>query len=350
MNRIFFNVFLLISFCVSCKNDSRTTYTTPTAEEREKSADVYAVDLNGEKLSKWKDPDSLWTLRDKRIEEYRSAYLGKTDDPKAYLRYARAYSEAGRIENAIDLLTKGIEKFPDVADLYTYRGENMLLGRQLSECVDNFWKAGQKLEKSSGSPGLIGMTGDDSIANMSLAYRNYMMMALSFYCNNDLSSADKFFEVCGDFSTNSDLWIRSYYWQYACYSRSGRDADAKNILKNLNENMQILPVSTPYLDAVKYYKGSISESSLVDINALPKTQQEAESWMIKVYAVGVKNLLENKKEKAINAFMKIKEAGYWHNFVSLAAEAELMKIAGQKYQSPEKIELNSKQKRTNPAQ
>jgi len=303
------------------------------------------VDLNGEKLSRWKEADSVWAAREAEVDAARSAYLGKTDDPKTLLRYARAYSMTGRVENAIDLLTRGIKEFPEVADLYTERGENLLYGRQLGECVDNFWKAGQKMEKGGANMGLLPIKGDDSIAGVSLAYRNYYLMAMSFYCNNDLSSADKFFEVCGDFSTNSDLWARTYYWQYVCYSRSGRAEEAKTILKNLSDNMQILPVSRPYYDALKYFKGAMSQSELVDLNAQPQSLAEAEPWMLKVYAVGIRNLLANDKDKALNAFLTIKKSGFWHSMVSLAAEAELMKMAGKKYEEPEKIELNSDKKK-----
>ncbi len=333
---------IVISLLIACKTDPKANESGSQDNHQDSELkEAYAVNFNGEKLSKWKEPDSVWVKMENDINTLRTAYLSKTEDPKSYLRYARAYSVSGRVENAIDILSRGIQKFPTVADLYTFRGENMLLGRQLKECVDDFWKAGQNMEKNPGAKGLIQTSVEDSIIGISLAYRNYLNMAIAFMCNNDYSSADKFFEVCGDFSTNSDLWIRSYYWQYACYPRSGRNSDAEAILKNLNEDMQILSISKPYLDAMKYYKGSLSEGDLVDLNFKPQTSEEANPWIVKVYAVGLKNLLNNKKEKAILAFTKIKESGYWNNLISLAAESELMKLAGKTYVEPEKIELNS---------
>ncbi|MEP7195327.1 MAG: hypothetical protein ABI851_02335 [Saprospiraceae bacterium] len=328
-----------------CKNDKKEQVDESDTKINPHSGEALAVTLDGERLLKWVDSDSIWALRDENIKNSRMAYLSKIEDPKSYLNYARAYSQSGKVENAIDILSKGITKFPDVADFYVYRGENMLLGRQLTECVDNFWKAGQKLEKSGVSSGLIGMVEEDSIANMSLSYRNYLMMAIAFYCNNDMSSADKFFEVCGDFSTNSDLWIRSYYWQYACYSRSNRVAEAKNILKNLSEDMQILPSSKPYLDAMKFYKGLIKDNDLVDPEFKPNSLKDAKPWLIKMHAVGLKNLLEGNMDKATTYFLKMKQCGYWNTIEVLVAEAELMRIAGKKYQEPEKIELNSNQKK-----
>lgn len=336
---------MVILFLSECKSDKKSLETKSDPDPELNDSEALAVTLEGEKLLHWKDPDSVWAKRRKNVDDQRIAYLSKIDEPKPHLIFARAYSEAGRIENAIDVLTKAAKKFPDIPDFYLYRGENLLRGRQITESIDEFWKAGQKMEKSTQSSGLSGMIGEDSIAGMTLAYRNYLMMGLAFLCNHDYSSADKFFEVCGDFSTNSDLWARSYYWQYACYTRSGRTNDANDILKNLNDNMQILPVSKHYLDALRYYKGSIKESDLVDKNFKPKTSEEANTWLVKMYAVGIKNLLDNKKDKALDAFTKIKESGYWNTLPYIAAESELLRLAGKKYTAPEKIDLDNSQKK-----
>ncbi|NOT36135.1 MAG: hypothetical protein HOP11_02025 [Saprospiraceae bacterium] len=329
----------------SCKNDKTQKEISSTPDSELKETEALAVTMEGEKLLYWKDHDTVWAARKKKVDDMRIAYLSKIEDPKSYLNFAKAYSEAGKIENAIDILTKGMNKFPDVPDFYLYRGENLLRSRQITESIDDFWKAGQKMEKATLATGLTGMPVEDSIAGMTLSYRNYLLMAIAFHCNQDYSSADKFFEVCGDFSTNSDLWARSYYWQYSCYSRSGRTQDAQDILKNLSENMQILPSSKHYLDALKYYKGSISESNLVDINFKPTNSEEANIWLVKMYAVGVKNLLDNKKDKALIAFTKIKESGYWNTLPYIAAEGELLKLGGKKYVSPEKIDLDNSAKK-----
>ncbi len=336
---------LLLIFC-SCKNESKQAETPIDYDPLLPESEALAVDLEGNKLLHWKDVDSVWAQRKKYVDDMRIAYLSKIEEPASYINFARAYSEAGRIENAIDILNKGANKFPEVPDFYLYRGENLLRSRQLTDGVDDFWKAGQKMEKSSKGDGVAGMRGEDSIAGMSIAYRNYLLMGIAFLCNNDLSSADKFFEVCGDFSTNSDLWARSYYWQYACYSRSGRSKDAQDILKNLNADMQILSVSKPYLDALKYYKGLIKESDLVDTKTLPTNSVEANPWLVKMYAVGIKNLIDGNKDKAMLTFEIIKRSGYWNTLPFIVAEAELFNLSGKKYVAPEKIDLdNSKAKK-----
>lgn len=93
---------------------------------------AFAVNLLGNKLQEWRDADSLKQYREAYIEQSRTVYLSKLDDPKGYIQYGRAFVANGQVENAIELYSKGIEKFPEVADLYLYRGEAMLLGRQLT--------------------------------------------------------------------------------------------------------------------------------------------------------------------------------------------------------------------------
>jgi len=340
---LFFATILLFS---QCKNDPKSGDGNVVDPSKDPKAGVaFAVNLLGNKLQEWKDTDSLKQSREAYIEQSRTVYLSKLEDPKGYIQYGRAFVANGQVENAIELYSKGIEKFPEVADLYLYRGEAMLLGRQLTGAIDNFWKSGQKMEKISNPKGLTGMWGTDSIADMTLQFKNYLLMGLAFQCNNDFSSADKMFEVCGDFSTNTDLWVRSYYWQYQCYTRSGRSEDVKNILNAISKDMHILPSSKAYHDAMLFYKGEISEKALVDLTNLPNNIIDAEDWAIKAYALGYKYQLDNKKEKAAEIFRTIMSSGYWTLLPCLAAEAELSHMQGIEYKEPEQIELKTQQKK-----
>ncbi|MBK7234026.1 MAG: hypothetical protein IPH93_17610 [Saprospiraceae bacterium] len=336
--------FWMSSILFSCKNDPKNSETMDVAPDP-KDGVALSVNLFGDKLNEWPDPDSVVSMRQSVIETARTAYLGKLEEPKGYLVYGRAYLTNGNVENAIQIFGKGSAKFPQVPDFYVYSGEAMLLGRQLRSAIDQFWKAGQNMEKSTSAEGISGMTGRDSLAGMSLQFRNYLLMGLAFQASKDFSSADKMFEVCGDFSTNSDLWIRSYYWQYECYHRSGRTDDIKNILSNVTPGMQISKSSQAYLDAMLFYKGEKSESELVDINTMPTTSAEAEDWLIKAYAVGVKYLLAKNQEKATDVFKKMMSTKYWNQLPYLAAESELALIGGIEQIEPEVIELNTEDKK-----
>lgn len=142
--------FLYTSPFSQCKNDPKSGNGSIVDPSKDPKAGVaFAVNLLGNKLQEWNDSDSIKQTREAFIEQSRNVYLGKLDDPKGYIQYGRAFVANGQVENGIELYSKGIEKFPEVADLYLYRGEAMLLGRQLTAAIDNFWKSGQKWRKSA---------------------------------------------------------------------------------------------------------------------------------------------------------------------------------------------------------
>jgi hypothetical protein len=76
-------------------------------------------------------------------------------------------------------------------------------------------------------------------------------------------------------------------------------ADAKSILSSVNDKMQILPSSKPYLDAMLHYKGTLAEKDFIDLEHPPKNSIDAEAWIIGAYAVGVKALLDKDQSKGV---------------------------------------------------
>jgi len=338
---------IIIGF-FACKNNPASPNPTEQATfDDPRSGAALAASFDGNKLVEWPDLDSIKNRRTYNIEMTRAVYLGHLNDVKGYLLYGRAFMENGQVENAADIFSKGILKFENTPDLYQARGESLLKSRQLTAAIDDLWKAGQKMENTPNPKGIIGMGLIDSIADMTLQYKNYLLMGIAFQCNNDFSNADKMFEVCGDFSTNSDLWVRSYYWQYSCYTRSNRMADAKSILSSVNDKMQILPSSKPYLDAMLHYKGTLAEKDFIDLEHPPKNSVDAEPWIIGAYAVGVKALLDKDQTKAIDVFKKILATGYWTLLPYIAAEGEMAHMKGVVIKDAEEIQLNTQEKRRN---
>lgn len=340
--------FVIMIFSVSCKRDSKTNetaVTTPDVVQEQVTGPTYAVTLNGKRLLAIPEPDSLANQYKADVDASRMYYLGHLKEAKSYLNYGAQCLKSGMVENAIQVLSKGIEQFPNTADLYLYRGIAYVQGRQFSSAVNDLWKAGKAIEGQKDVKGMLDKTENEKKIDATLQYEIYKWMGLAFQCQGDFSNAEKMFEVCGDFSTNSDLYCMSYYWQYQSYKRSGRDKDADRILETVTEKMFISPFTKPYLDALLYYKGAINESQLIDLNVQPKSSVEAYDWTIKAYAVVVKAFLERKNTKYKEALEKMVAIPYWNQMPYIAAEADLHKIAGYDYQQMETKELKSSGKR-----
>lgn len=335
----------------SCKQDSKSsgsqTQGVAAPTESELAGETFAVTVDGKRLLRIPEPDSIVKKNKADVDAARMNYLGHLTEVKPYLNYGAQCLKSGLVENALQVLGKGIEQFPNTAELYYLRGIASVEARQFGAAVNDFWKAGKGIEGQKDVKGMLDKTEDEKKINATLHYEIYKWMGLAFQAQGDFSNAEKMFEVCTDFSTNPDLHCMSYYWQYQAYKRSGRGKEADQIQESVDPKMFISQVTKPYLDALLYYKGVISESELVDLNKLPQSSNEAREWSIKAYAVAVKAFLENKDVKYKESLEKIIASPYWNQMPYIAAEADLHKLKGYDYKQMETKELNSGTKKSN---
>lgn len=334
----------------SCKKDTKPAENTqqaviPGSDDPEKQGQAMALTIDGRKLTEWNDPDSIKAIRKEALDKARNVYLGHTEDVKGYVMYGNEYIKFGRPENAINIFSKGIEKFPNTADLYLGRAKAYIIARQFQDAVNDSWQAGKAIEGQPQARGILKLTGADSVLNPTLHFLNYLNMGIAFQCAKDFSNAEKMFEVCGDFSNNPDLFNIAYYYQYQCYTRAGREADAKNIMNMVDKSKNSLAPGRPYLDALLYWKGLKSEAELVDINAIPQNSVDAEAWLIKAYALAYKAQLEKKNDKAAELLQKILLSGYWSQYPYILAEVDLNTLRGFKAPTTETIELKGSGKK-----
>ncbi len=324
----------------ACKNDKKAEAVQALSQE-ELSGTTYAVTVDGKRLLEIPEPDSIKMQNKANIDAARMYYLGNLTEAKAYLNYGVQCLKSGLIENALQVLGKGIEQFPNTADLNLYRGIAAVQGRQFTAAINDFWKAGKGVEGQKNVKGMLDKSDDEKKVDATLQYEIYTWMGLAFQCQGDFSNAEKMYEVCGDFSTNSDLYCMAYYWQYQSYKRAGREKDADRILESVDPKMFITPITKPYLDALLYYKGALKENELVDLIKPPQSSVEARDWTIKAYAIAVKALLDKNESRYIETLEKIESIPYWNQMAYIAAEADLHKLKGFDYQQMETKELNS---------
>jgi tetratricopeptide (TPR) repeat protein len=344
----FLPVFLILGilFLNACKQDNKQASFTPVDLEPDQGTGLtYAVTINGKRLYEIPEPDSILKKNKEDLDNARMHYLGNLAQVKPYLQYGAQCLKSGMIENALLILGKAAENFPNTADVYLYRGIASVQGRQFGAAINDFWKAGKAVEGQKNMKGMLDRTEEEKKIDASIHYDIYTWMGLAFQCQGDFSNADKMFEICGDFSTNPDLYCMSYYWQYQAYKRSGRGTDADRILKNVDEKMNISPAIKPYMDALLYYKGIRKDNELVDLNKKPTSSAEAKDWTIKAYAIAVKSFLDKDEQRYLETLEKIIEIPYWNQMAYIAAEADHHKLKGFDYKQMETTELSNSNKK-----
>ncbi len=344
--RIFWWAILVIIVAAqACNNQPKREGATMGEEEGGHSEVVYAVSIDGKVLGKIPEPDSIVRANEERLTSTRNAYLQNLDKEISYLNYAKANLAVGTVENAVQVLTKGLNKFPNSADLYWMRAEALIITRQFNPAIQDLWKAGKVIEAQGPKMGIGELTEQEKRLGENLQYRIYRAMGLAFQHTGDFANAEKMWEIVGDFSNNPDLYCMAYYWQYPAYMRAGREADAKEILKTVTPNMSVMEITRPYLESLLFYKGDIGASELVNASYTPLSSLEARDWLIKMYAIGIKALLEKREGIAAETFKAMVATPYWNQAPYIAAEAELNRLRGIIYKQPEEINLNSKNRR-----
>lgn len=334
---IMLSAFLLFS----CKSEKSSETSVETTEAVAEPGATFAATLDGKPLHEIPEPDSINQKFKLELSAARSYYLGNLSNVKGYVDYGQKALKLGYVENAVQVLTKGIDQFPNTADLYFYRGIAFVTGRQFQEAVNDFWKAGKAIEGQRQAKSIVEPEPEEKKLEATLQYDIYKWMGLAFQCQGDFSNAEKMYEVCGDFSTNSDLYCMAYYWQYQTYMRSGRQQDATSLLQNVTAKMYISEWTKPYLDALLYFKGELKESEMVNLNQPPSSSSEARGWTIRAYAIAVNSLLQKNESKHIEVLDKIVAIPYWNQPAFIAAEADHHKIKGYDYQQMKGAELNS---------
>lgn len=236
-----------------------------------------------------------------------------------------ARAAARRFNSAIEMFTRGIEKFPNEARLYRFRGHRYLSLRRFDDAV-------RDLERAASL---------DS-TNYDIAYH----LALAYYLTQRYPEAVAAIEKCMGFADNpkwqaveeariNPIWYRSCMslktdedgrvamldWQYRALRRAGKHADARRLAWAIREGWTVRG-NAPYYRALLYYRGVRDETSTLD--SLSAAGELA--FVTGAYGVAHWHLVEGDTTRARALFERIVGGDQWPAFGFIAAEVELARM------------------------
>src|SRR5687768_9711147 len=178
-----------------------------------------------------------------------------------------ARAAARRFNSAIEMFTRGIEKHPNEARLYRFRGHRYLSLRRFDEAVRDLERAGAL----------------DS-TNYDITYQ----LALAYYLTQRYADAAAAIEKCMAFADNpkwqaleearvNPIWYRScmslktdddaraamFDWRYRALRRAGKHADARRLARSIREGWTVKE-NAPYYRALLFYRGIRDETATLD--------------------------------------------------------------------------------------
>lgn len=300
---------------------------TASMEEAEKEQQATgrlpeAIGLDGTLYYAPEEAPDVSRSKDSLLSVARADWEADTSQVAHLIWYGRRMAYLGRYQEAIEIFSEGIERFPQSPELYRHRGHRYITVRQFGKAIRDFEQAAVLAE---GLPVTIEPDGIPNKLNIPLSnlqFNIYYHWALAHYLKGEFEKAALQFETCQLYANNPDLIVAVIDWLYMTYRRLGRQQDADNLLNLVDEDMVIIE-NDAYFKRLLFYKGKLQASDLLNLDPDMGVSDKLLSMVTQGYGVGNYYLYEGDTTRARAIFEDMMETGYWAAFGFIAAEAEL---------------------------
>jgi len=248
-----------------------------------------------------------------------AAFVRNPDDADAIIWLARRLGYLGRYQEAIAVLSRGIEKHPEDVRLYRHRGHRYITVRELDKAVADLSRAAA-LITSRNLPDQVEPDGDPNPQNVPTStshFNVYYHLGLAHYLKGEFEPALAAYRECLKYSTGSDdRLVATSDWLYMTLRRLGRADEAARVLQPITKDLQVLE-NHSYWHRLLLYKGEKTAEELLG----PRD----DGIELATYGYGVGNwyLYNGQKERAVEVFRRVVAGPMWPAFGFIAAEAEL---------------------------
>ena len=254
-----------------------------------------------------------------RLKEAQAHYEANPISADAMIWVGRRLAYLGRFTEAIDVYTKGIQRFPTDARFYRHRGHRQITLRRFDLAIADLEKAARLIR---GKPDEIEPDGQPNARNIptsTLHFNIWYHLGLSYYLTSQNLHALQAYRECLKDSRSPDRLVATTHWLYMTLRRLSRNAEAAKILEPIVEGMDVIE-NTGYYRLTLMYKGLISSEQLMDEALAQGDSAGAHSVL---YGVANWHLYNGRREQAIEAFQKIVSGKQWTSFGYIAAEVDL---------------------------
>lgn len=259
--------------------------------------------------------------QDKREENLATAKRNFESNPSEenYIWYGRRMGYLLRFDETIAIYTDGLKKYPESYKLLRHRGHRYISMRKFDAAIADLSKA-EKL--MAGKPLDVEPDGVPNKLNKPLSstqFNVFYHLALAHYLKADFAKAEEVWRKCLAVSENDDSKVAVMDWLYMTLRRQGKHDEAKNILANVTDSMEIIE-NDSYYQRLKMYKNG---------TALPESNTPLEIATLG-YGSGNWYLYNGDTKKAIEIFEKVVAGSEKAAFGYIAAETDLARLKQKK--------------------
>lgn len=313
-------VTLILAALFSCSKNETNDITPEDFYESESETEITspiieAVALNGVGLVR-PDFDAETSERlTNNLKEAIENYSANPDKPESIIWVARHTAYLWRYQDAIYVLTDGLNEYPDDARFYRHRGHRYITVREFDKAIEDLEKASELIAGTQDEVEPDGAPNSANIPVSTLHFNVYYHLGLAYYLTFDYDKAAQEFQKALDVSKNNDTMVSAADWLYISLMKSGQETKAQSLLQKTDTSIEVIE-SQSYLSRLRLYKGEIEPDDLLeadnDLNILTQGYGLAQYYLMKGDSI-----------KADEFLKQVIETNYWAAFGYIAAEADL---------------------------
>ncbi|MBM3791460.1 MAG: tetratricopeptide repeat protein, partial [Acidobacteria bacterium] len=256
------------------------------------------------------------TLED-NLAKATADYIKNPDAADNIIWLGRRQAYLGRYRDAIDVFTRGIEKFPKDFRLLRHRGHRHITVREFAKAIADLEQAAKLIQGVPDQPEPDGAPNPQNVPTSTSHFNIWYHLGLAYYLNGDFENALRSYRECMKYSQASeDRLVATSDWLYMTLRRLKRNDEAARVLEPIHPGMKIIE-NQAYWERLLMYKGLKKPEELL--------RNQDDSTAIATYGYGVANwyLYNGETERAAGLFRKILRGAGWAAFGYIAAEADV---------------------------
>ena len=283
---------------------------------------VEAISLLGDSLRR-PTPDSAALVRmETQLAEARRESAARPNDPEALIWVGRRTAYLGRFNEAIEIFTDGVRRFPSDARMYRHRGHRYISVRRFDDAIADLRHAASL---TAGKPDEVEPDGQPNARNIpigSLQSNIWYHLALAHYLKGDFDSSARAARSGIQTSNNPDRLVSQTHWLYMALRRAGKNDEAAAALIPIRDDFDVIENGN-YYRLLRMYQAGVS-AAVMD-SALTAGVRSASDASL---AYGLANwfLYSGDTTRAFRAYEQLVAGGQWAAFGYIAAEADLARL------------------------
>lgn len=320
ISSLLFVFLLLVQGCIPVEPSKGENYLTEGTDNTSISS---ANNENMDEIKQQYLSQQEQDRREDKLLEAESNYNANPDSLPYIIWYGRRLAYLGRYQEAINVYSEGLRKFPRSYKLFRHRGHRYINVRQFDNAISDLQNA---VFYATGAPHEVEQDGIPNALNKSLTnvhWNIWYHLALAYYMKGNYDKTISSLKQCIEYNKNADLEVKTTNWLYVTYRKIGNTDAADALISVIPSRMNLIGSdSRLYHDLIMLYRGFLSPDRIIRSHTV-NGEIEANVG----YGVGNWYLMEGQRESAINIFNRVMSASQKDSFGYIATQVELASLA-----------------------